>query len=307
MKAALLFALALAVGAPAFADAPPAPANRFAATIVPAERFDSGAVLVERHGQHGRPLILIPGLASGAWVWQDLVRELSPEHVVYVVTLPGFDGRPAAGNGLEAARKGLLELISSRKLDKPVLVGHSLGGTLALALAEQNPGLIGGVVSVDGLPVFPGTEEMPAEQRLAMAEDMKKRMARITPAGFASQQQQYMRGVGVIDMGMADELAQLTERSDPAAVAQYVGDVLALDLRPGLARISAPMLVVAPYFEPDAGQDNVTEAKRVEYYKSLMAGAPKAEVVALAPARHFAMFDQPARLAEIIRNYLNKL
>ena len=41
-------------------------------------------MLVERHGQRGTPLILIPGLASGAWAWQDTVRQFSGEHVVYV-------------------------------------------------------------------------------------------------------------------------------------------------------------------------------------------------------------------------------
>jgi hypothetical protein len=45
----------------------------------------------------GRPLILIPGLASGGWVWQETVRAFSPDHAMYVLTLPGFDGRPAAG------------------------------------------------------------------------------------------------------------------------------------------------------------------------------------------------------------------
>lgn len=307
MKAPLLFALALAAGAPSFAAEPVDPPNRFAATIVPAERFESGALLVERHGQHGRAVILIPGLASGAWAWQDMVRELSGEHVVYVVTLPGFDGRAAVPNGLEAARKGLIELITSRKLDKPVLVGHSMGGTLALAIAEQNPDLVGGVVSIEGLPVFPGTEDTPAPQRLAMAEGMKAGAAKVSAAAFAAQQQQYMRTQGVLDMPKAAELARLTARSDPAAVAQYMADVLALDLRPGLARITAPVLVVAPYFEPDASQDELTKQAKVEYYTSLMKGTPKLDVVAVAPARHFAMFDQPRQLADIVRRYLDSL
>lgn len=310
MKAPLLFALALAACAPAFADAPAAPPaspNRFAATIVPAERFESGAVLVERHGTHGRPVILIPGLASGPWVWQDMVRALSGDHVVYVVTLPGFDGRPPAGNGLEASRKGLLELITSRKLDKPVLVGHSLGGTLALALAEQNPALVGGVVSLDGLPVFPGTEDMPAALRLPAGEQMKARMAKVTPQMFALQQQQYMRGIGVLDMPKADELAQLSSRSDPAAVAQYIADVMALDLRQDLGRISVPVLLVAPYFEPDASQDGQTRDAKVAYYRQLMPGTQKLTVVSVSPARHFMMFDQPNQVTDIVRNYLDKL
>jgi pimeloyl-ACP methyl ester carboxylesterase len=86
-----------------------------------------------------------------------------------------------------------------------------------------------------------------------------------------------------------------------------MAEVFVLDLRPGLARIKAPVLVIAPYFEPDASQIGVTSAMKVEYYKSLMAGTPKVEVVPVSPARHFAMFDQPRQLNDAIRRYLKAL
>lgn len=308
MKPHYLFAALLATCAPALAaDLPQAP-SRYAASLVPAERFEVGSMLVERHGQRGPPLILVPGLASGAWVWQDTVRQLAGEHVVYVVTLAGFDGRaPAAGNAMENAQQVLRQLIVSRKLAKPVLVGHSLGGTLSIALAEQDPDLVGGVVTIDGLPVFPTTETIPIGQRSQMAEGMKARMAGATPAMFAAQQQQYMRGVGVIDMAKADELAKLTGKSDPAAVVEYMAETLALDLRAGLPKIKVPVLVIAPYFQVDAEGASITRDMKTEYYKSLMAGTPKVEVVSVAPARHFAMFDQPQQVADAIRAYLKSL
>jgi DNA-binding XRE family transcriptional regulator len=95
---AALLACATAFGAavPAAAADTPAPASRYAATIAPAERFEIDGVLVERHGSRGRPLILIPGLASGSWVWQARSAPFR-DHALYVLTLPGFDGRPAAG------------------------------------------------------------------------------------------------------------------------------------------------------------------------------------------------------------------
>lgn len=308
MKASLLFALSCALCTPAFAAGQPEPPNRFAATIVPAERFETGALLVERHGKGGRPLVLVPGLASGAWAWQDMVREFSATHTVYVVTLPGFDGRPpVAGDPVDAARESLRQLIESRKLDKPVLIGHSLGGTLALAVAQDAPALVGGVVAVDGLPVFPGTEETPPVQRPELAQRMKAQAASVDGAAFADYQQRYMRTIGVLDMPKADELARLTAKSDPAAVAQYIADTLALDLRPGLARITAPVLVVAPYFQPDAMQQEQSQQAKIDYYKTLLAGTPKLEVIGIAPSRHFVMFDQPRQLADAIRRYLATL
>jgi pimeloyl-ACP methyl ester carboxylesterase len=286
-------------------------ANRFAATIAPAERFEIDGVLVERHGGNGskgRPLILIPGLASGGWVWQETVRSFSPEHAVYVLSLPGFDGRPAAGaTPFASAQAAVAKLIEQRRLDKPVIVGHSLGATMALALAESKPAQVGGVVAIDGLPVMPGTETLPAAERGRVAQGMKARMAGLAPALFAKQQQGYMRSIGVLDMGKADDIALLTGRSDPASVGQYAADVLELDLRPGLKNIQAPVLVIAPYFDADAAQQGITPDAKADYYRTLMQGAPKVEVVTVAPARHFAMIDQPQQVNDAIRQYLGSL
>ncbi len=306
MKAALLLALALGACAPSFAEAPSE--NRYAASIVPAERFEVGSLLVERHGRQGTPMILVPGLASGAWAWQDTVRQFSGEHVLYVVTLAGFDGRPPApGKLLESTQQSLRQLIAARKLDRPVIVGHSLGATLALAMAAANPTLVGGVVAIDGLPVMPGTETIPAGQRQAMAASVKARMAGSTREAFALQQQQYMRGIGVTDMARADELAKLSAKSDPGAAVDAMADVLEQDLRASLPGIKVPVLLVVPYFEPDSSQFGMTREAKVAYYTALMAGTPTLQVVSIAPARHFVMFDQPQMLSDALRTFLKSM
>lgn len=305
MKATLLFALLLAIAACAFAAEPAA--NRYAATLAPVERFDSGVLAVEKHGVKGRPLILIPGLVSGAWAWQSVVRDLSSDHTIYIVTLPGFDGRPfAAGAGIAAARAALRDLIASRKLDRPVLIGHSLGGTLALAVAEDLGPAIGGVVSLDGLPVFPGTEAMSPAERAAMAATMRAGVP-ADAAAFAKQQQAFMRTIGVRDMAQADQLAQLSGKSDPAAAGVYVSEDLALDLRAGLASITAPVLVLAPYFDQDPRDAGGTAQDKAAYYQSLLAGVPHLQVLAVPDARHFLMFDQPQTVNTMLRAYLTGL
>lgn len=302
-----LFAALLAIGAcaPAIADAPVTPPNRYASTLVPAERFEINGVLVERHGTSGTPMIFIPGLASGSWAWQDAARQFMADHTVYVLTLPGFDGRAVQpGQPMAAALTALDALITTRKLVKPVLVGHSLGGSLAIAYAEQHPASVGAIVALDGLPVFPGTEEMPLSARIDMADGIKARMAGATREGFAQQQVQYMRGVGVTDIGRADELAKLTARSDPDATIAYMAATLALDLRAELPKITAPVLVISPYFAADAAQSALSDAAKVDYYRGLMAGTAHLTVVSVAPARHFAMFDQPQQVVDAIRAFL---
>ncbi|MET0983159.1 MAG: alpha/beta hydrolase [Telluria sp.] len=311
LRPSLLFALCLTTGLPAFAAEPPVPPNRFAAAPAPAERFEVKGMLVERHGGGARALVLIPGLASGGWVWQETAREFAASHTVYVVTLPGFDGRPSLdtldGNPLETARGALLELVQSRRLVKPVLVGHSLGGTLAIELAASEPGRIGGVVSVDGLPVMPRTENMPLEQRAAMADATRRQMAGLAGPAFAAQQRQYMRTIGMVDMGKADDAARLTARSDPAAVASYIGAVLAQDLRPRLPSITAPVLVLAPYYAPDVAEQGITAGEKLAYYRELMTGTQRLEVAPVGNARHFAMIDQPRAFNDALRGFLNTL
>lgn len=314
MKAAVMLTLALGAATVAQAQVqvqaqvPTAPpANRFAASIKPLETFESGTLLVERHGSKGRPVILIPGLASGPWVWQDVIRQFKDEFTLYVVTLPGFDGRAApTGEPFEGARAALRDLIVQRKLRQPILVGHSLGGTLAYAVAQDLGDGIGGVVALDGLPVFPGTENMPPQQRPQAAQSVRDRMVSNDPQAWAAQQRQYMRGQGVLDIGKADDITPLLLRSDREAVGAYVAAALALDLRPNLSSITAPVLVVAPFYQYDGAQDAMTANDKVEHYRSLVEGIPSVEVVPIAPSRHFLMIDQRLALAGLLRRFFDR-
>jgi pimeloyl-ACP methyl ester carboxylesterase len=302
------FALLLACALPAFAAEPASAPNRFAFTLAPTEQFDVGATLVQRYGARGTPMILIPGLASGAWTWQSTVRQFMGEHTIYVLTLPGFAGRaPVDGKGLAAAEASVKELIESRRLAKPVLVGHSMGATMSLSLAARYPDLVGGVVAIDGLPVMPGTEDWALDQRPALAATISKQMRAANPALFANQQRGYMRGTGVVDMDRADELAKLTAASDPAAVSRYMGEIMAQDLRPLLPSIKAPVLVVSPFFPADGEQLQMSEQGKSDYYLSLMKGTPDVKVRSVSPARHFAMFDQPAKVNDAIGGFLKTL
>ncbi len=198
-------------------------------------------------------------------------------------------------------------MIVSRKLDKPVLVGHSLGAALSIGFAQQHSDLIRGVVAIDGLPVFPGTENTPSAQRPQVAAGVRASMAGASKELFALQQQQYMRGIGVTDMARADELAKLSARSDLGTVVDAMAELFALDLRPGLPNIKVPVLLIAPYFEPDSAQTGTTREMKTAYYTALMAGTPKLQVQSIAPARHFVMFDQPQMLADALRGYFKSL
>ena len=182
---------------------------------------DVGALSVERFGTRGSPVVLVPGLASGPWVWKATIDALKETHRVYAVTLAGFDGRaPGAGDPMRVALDALRDLVAKEHLEKPVIVGHSLGGMLALQVAAAYPDLVSGVVTVDGLPVFPTTENVPSAERAALGARMRAQFAEATPSAFAAQQLAYMRRVGVVDESRAAEAAARTARATRARSAR---------------------------------------------------------------------------------------
>lgn len=271
-----------------------------------------GTLEVERHGDHGRPIILIPGLEGGSWVWQQAIDHLRKTHVVYAVTLVGFDGVPAPTEGgslFDRADASLLQLIRQEKIDKPVVVGHSLGGTLALRFASEHAGLISGVVAVDGLPVFPGMDRLDPKQRAAVAAQTREKMAQLTPEQFKQQALAYMQHIGVIDPQLAVRYAPMNARSDIKATAEYMADDLASDLRPGLKNANVPILEISPYNAPDFSHAPMvmSEAQKTAYYQSLLANAPNAKVVSISPSRHYVMLDQPAKFQQMLDDFLKSL
>jgi pimeloyl-ACP methyl ester carboxylesterase len=273
-----------------------------------AEQFQVGSMFVERHGDHGAPIILIPGLGSGSWVWENTVRQLEKNHVLYVVTLAGFNGRPSMdGPKMDKAYASLLTLINERKLNKPILVGHSLGATLSIWFAQQHSDKIAGVFAVEGLPVFPGTENMPLDQRPAMAQAMKAQMTAMKPETFAAQQLQYMRYIGVIDDKLAQKIAALSSKSDPAATADYMGELMRMDIRKDMVAIKVPLVQISPYNAADLASRNIKEEDKRTWYQSLMQGAPQLQVVSINGARHFPMLDQPELFADALQNYLKSV
>jgi pimeloyl-ACP methyl ester carboxylesterase len=271
-----------------------------------------GTLKFERHGDHGRPVILIPGLEGGPWVWKDTIAQLEKDRVVYAVTLAGFDGMhaPARKSGLiDQADAALLDLIKQQHIDKPVLVGHSLGGTPALRFAGEHPALISGVVAVDGLPIFPGMDRVGAEQRRAIAEGARTQMAAMTPAQFQAAALGYLQHIGVIDPQLAAKYAPMNARSDIAATAEYTAEDMAADYRPLLKHANVPILEISPYYAPDFAKPplQLSEAQKAAYYQGLLANAPQAKVVSIAPARHFVMLDQPVKFQQALDGFLKTL
>src|SRR5688572_13328853 len=103
----------------------------------------------------GPDVILIPGLTTGSEVWRGTVAAV-PGYRYHLVHVAGFAGAPARANARGAVIAPLADeiarYIADRGLDRPAIVGHSMGGTLAMMVGARNPDLAGRIMVVDMLP-----------------------------------------------------------------------------------------------------------------------------------------------------------
>lgn len=263
------------------------------------QSFDAGSMRVDVYGTPGKPaLVFVPGLTCGPWEWSGEIARFSSHYTIYALTLPGFDGRPGIDGPLfQTVANDFWTMLQAHSIEKPIVVGHSLGGTLALMLATQHSDRLSRVVAVDGLPIFPGMEAQTPAQRQAAAARMQSMMAAAaTPVQFEAAEKTFVLPYLMTSQTDIAAVAPLSAKSDPAASGRWAAEDTTLDLRPQLKNVTIPVLEIAPYdaalekrMFPDAA------AKR-RYYESLLANDPTAKVVTIAPSRHFIMYDQPAQL-----------
>lgn len=297
--AALGLALALAGTSRAPAAAlPPAP--------VPAASFDAGTLHVDRYGSGPQSLVLIPGLGSGAWAWYGTIAHFSPTYTIYSITLPGFDGRPATSKRplFSTFAADFWQMLASERIASPVVVGHSLGGTLALLLAEQHPERLRAIVAVDGLPIFPPLAGKTPQERATLAQQAAAQYGSLDSAKALAYETNFMRTIGTREKSLVEPTAVLEARSDPKAVAAWLQEDLTTDLRPSLSKITIPVLEIMPYDPDFYASVGLTEAQTLAFYRSMLSGAPAAKVETIAPARHFAMLDQPDAFYALLTQFL---
>ncbi|MFF7637403.1 alpha/beta fold hydrolase [Kitasatospora sp. NPDC008050] len=111
----------------------------------------------ERTGA-GDPVLFLHGFGTSGRVWGAQVGDLAADHEVITVDWRGAgrSDHPATGNTIAGNVADTLALITELGLNRPVLVGSSMGATFALEAALAAPELVGGVVSVNGPGYWPG-------------------------------------------------------------------------------------------------------------------------------------------------------
>lgn len=106
-----------------------------------------------KKGSGRQNIILLAGLGTSTKVWDETIAVLSKTKTCYAVSFSGFAGSKAQSNpDLTLWEKDIVKFIKDKKIKNPVLIGHSMGGTLALQIAANHPDIISKLVVVDAFP-----------------------------------------------------------------------------------------------------------------------------------------------------------
>lgn len=247
----------------------------------------------------GRDIILIPGLSSSPEIWQGTVDHLVAQDGVgwrvHRIHVQGFAGARAKANATGPVAAPVAEEIAryirENGLNKPAVVGHSMGGTMGMMLAARHPDLVGKLMVVDMIPFMgamfgpPGTT---AESVIPVADQVYAAQSTAPRDQYLTQAKAAVTGMIKTEAARSGPL-QDTETSDQQVSASVFRELIVTDLRPELSRITAPVEVLYVKFNDPRMTDAITDA----IYQMSFATLPGAKLKRIDDSAHFIMLDQP--------------
>ncbi|MFL5328849.1 MAG: alpha/beta fold hydrolase [Gemmataceae bacterium] len=250
----------------------------------------------------GRPMILIPGLGCSGDVWKETVDHFKDKFQCHVLTLAGFAGQPPReAPFIEPTKNAIVDYIREKRLDRPIIVGHSLGGFMTYLLGMDAPDVVGPLVSVDGLPclaalVDPNTTPEQAKKR---GDEMSKAIATATREVYL-QRQRGTISAWISDEAKRDLVLKMGADSDQKTFATAMGELFGRDLRGDVAKVKGPFLLIAAP-SPFPGMTSEELKKR---YLAQVEKMPNKTVAFAEKSKHFVMYDEPQWMWEQIEKFV---
>jgi 3-oxoadipate enol-lactonase len=252
-----------------------------------------GTVNAAQSGE-GQPLFLLHSLLSDRASFDAIVPKLSQSFRVLVPELPGFGGSTAVGGGLAEVADRLAEAVrDGADGGEPIVLGNGYGGFVALQMAIRHPGIASRLVLADCGAAF--SEEGRQAFRNMAAAAQAKGLAAITEVAmrrlFAPEFQAQHPDL------MADRRAAFL-RTDPQVFRAACMALAELDLRPLLAQVKVPVLVLV-------GEHD--EATPPPMSRELAALLPDARLSVIPGCAHVPQLQAPDVFLDAIGGFLPSL
>ncbi len=252
----------------------------------------SDRITVTKRGQ-GPDVILSPGLATSSAVWDATAAHLEAHYRLHVVQVAGFAGAPARANTqdpiLQSVVDALDAYIKTNKLKGTKVIGHSLGGLMALMLAQQHPEDVSGLMIVDSFPfggVLMGANDVAGAAPGAAA--MRDSIIGETQEAYAQGERNFLPSLVKSPAGLKSVTAWAIA-SDKSVVACAMYEDMTTDLRPKLAQIKTPVTMLYPWDASIGTTRGVVDTM----YQQNFAALPDKTLVCITNSYHFIMLDQP--------------
>ena len=240
----------------------------------------------DRRGK-GTPLVLLHGYPLDHHLWDGVVPLLQDQFDIILPDLRGFGGSSTVDSfyTMEDIASDLAGLLDFLDIPKAVIVGHSMGGYVALAFARLYPERVTGL----GLVSSQVLADTPAKR-----EDRFKTAAEVADKGIATVVEA-MTPKFTSDAHLQEFARNSMEQQQPAA---YIGALKAMgervDSTPFLSRMDYPVVIV----HGDA--DNLIPIDRAREVKAAL---PNAYLVEISGAGHMPMMEAPEKTAEALRHF----
>ncbi len=280
-------------------------------------------------GGSGLAVVLLPGEGDTAHVFDGFAPKLAAGYHVYGITRRGFGASnvPASGYGADRLGDDVLAVMDSLKLERPILIGHSLGGEELSSVGSRHPERIAGLVYLDAGYQY----AFDNGQGSTLDELQKKANPQPPPpppsesdlASFSSFQAWFTRVYGVT-LPEA-EFRQGWDSTPDGHVGKRRDSPMA-SLMNGMKKytaIPAPALVIfavphdqGPWIKnhPDPGVREAAKARSKEEVvlvekqaKAFENGVPSAHVVRLPRAHHYVFLSNEADVLREIRAFAASL
>lgn len=243
----------------------------------------------------GKAIILIPGLASSGKVWEQTVDTLQKNYECHILTLAGFANQKAISleNGyLPVIQTEIVRYIKNELIEKPILIGHSLGGFLSLSIASAQPELLNKIIVVDSYPFMSlaFNPNATAENVIPQAKMMKEMMLSTPDSVFIQQQKKTMPTM-VTDSTNIQMAIEWSMQSDRETVAQAMFEIMTTDLRNDVEKVKIPILVLGSWY--GAKDYGITKKIVQTNYKNQFLNAANCQIKVAETAKHFIMWDEP--------------